>query len=100
MSIFFVAMGAVLSTLMGPAVFAAPTVSAKMAQTEKFATTLPDGPELTSRRPARALFRAHRQLPDAYGDCADGGDNDFTVDTPPLALKTVPGNLGAVRANR
>ena len=100
MSIFFAAMGAVLSTLTGSAAFAAPTVPAKMAQTENFATTLPGDPALTSRRPARALFRAHRQLPDAYGDCADGGDNDFTVDTPPLALKTVPSNLGAVRANR
>ena len=100
MSIFFAAMGAVLSTLTGSAVLAAPTVPAKMAQPEKFATTLPDDPALTSPSPARALFRAHRQLPDAYGDCADGGDNDFTVDTPPLALKTVPGNLGAVRANR
>ena len=100
MSIFFAAMGAVLSTLTGSAVFAAPTVPAKMAQMEKLATTLPDDPALTSRSPARALFRAHRQLPDAYGNCADDGDNDFTVDTPPLAPQTSPGNLRAVRTNR
>ena len=100
MSIFFAAMGAVLSTLTGSAVLAAPTVPAKMAQTEKFATTLPDDPALTSRRPDRALFRAHRQLPEAYGDCADGGDNDFTVDTPPLTPQTLRSNLGAVRTNR
>ena len=100
MSIFFFAMGALLSTLTGAAVFAAPTVPAKMAQIEKFAPTLPDDPALTSRSPARVLFRAHRQLPDAYGDCADGGDNDFTVDTPPPAPQAVPGNLRAVRAIR
>ena len=93
-------MGALLSMLTGSVVFAAPTVPAKMAQMEKFAVTLPDDPALTLRSPARVLFRAHRQLPDAYYDCADGGDNDFTVDTPPLAPQAVLDNLRAVRTIR
>lgn len=103
MSILFAAMGAMLSTLMGAAFFAAPIVPAKMAQMEKFAATLPDDPALTLRSPARVLFRAHRQLPDAYYDCADGGDdgdggnNDFTADTPPLASQAAPDSPRAVR---
>ena len=99
MAIFLVAVGALLSMLTGSVVFAAPTVPAKMAQMEKFAATLPNDPALTFS-PARVLFRAHRQLPDAHYNCADGGDNDFTVDTPPLAPQAVPDNLRAVRTIR
>ena len=90
----------VMSTLTGTAVFAAPTVPAKTAQLEKFAATMPTDSALILRTPDRVLFRIHRQLPDANGDCADGGDNDFNVAAPQPAPQAAPGNFRVVRTIR
>ena len=71
-----------------------------MAQIETSSATMINDSTVTLRVPDRALVRAHRQLPDANGDCGDAGSSDAAVVTVKLAPQATSGNLRAARTIR